>query len=45
MGAPNLVRGGSYSGNIAAAELACWISLSSDYYPDSLLHAAWLLVG
>lgn len=26
MGAPNLVRGGSYSGNIAAAELACWIS-------------------
>ncbi|MGA4320806.1 alpha-D-ribose 1-methylphosphonate 5-triphosphate diphosphatase [Ectopseudomonas hydrolytica] len=48
MGAPNLVRGGSHSGNIAAAELArhgVLDILSSDYYPASLLHAAWLLAG
>lgn len=48
MGAPNVVRGGSHSGNIAAAELAhhgVLDILSSDYYPASLLHAAWLLVG
>lgn len=46
MGAPNVVRGGSHSGNIAAAELArhgVLDILSSDYYPASLLHAAWLL--
>lgn len=48
MGAPNMVRGGSHSGNIAAAELArhgVLDILSSDYYPASLLHAAWLLAG
>ncbi|MDR8015875.1 alpha-D-ribose 1-methylphosphonate 5-triphosphate diphosphatase [Ectopseudomonas guguanensis] len=48
MGAPNVVRGGSHSGNIAAAELArhgVLDILSSDYYPASLLHAAWLLAG
>jgi len=42
------VRGGSHSGNIAAAELArhgVLDILSSDYYPSSLLHAAWLLAG
>ena len=42
MGAPNIVRGGSHSGNIAAAELArhgVLDILSSDYYPSSLLQA------
>ncbi len=46
MGAPNRVRGGSHSGNIAAAELAqagLLDVLSSDYVPASLLHAAFLL--
>ena len=43
MGAPNVVRGGSHSGNIAAAELAregLLDILSSDYVPSSLLMAA-----
>jgi len=48
MGAPNIVRGGSHSGNIAAAELArheVLDILSSDYYPASLLQAAFMLAG
>lgn len=48
MGAPNLVRGGSHSGNIAAHELAregVLDILSSDYYPASILHAAFILEG
>ncbi len=43
MGAPNLIRGGSHSGNIASAELAragMLDILSSDYVPSSLLIAA-----
>lgn len=46
MGAPNLVRGGSHSGNISALDLAradLLDVLSSDYVPHSLLHAAFLL--
>lgn len=46
MGAPNVVRGGSHSGNIAAAELAAagvLDILSSDYYPASMLDAAFRL--
>lgn len=46
MGAPNIVRGGSHSGNIAAQELArrdVLDILSSDYYPSSLLQAVNLL--
>lgn len=46
MGAPNLVRGGSHSGNVSAAELAaaeCLDVLSSDYVPISLMGAAFLL--
>ncbi len=46
MGAPNVVRGGSHSGNIAAAELAregCLDVLSSDYVPAALLLAAFML--
>ncbi len=42
-GAPNLVRGGSHSGNVAAAALAeagLLDILSSDYAPASLLAAA-----
>ncbi|HEX8988322.1 MAG TPA: alpha-D-ribose 1-methylphosphonate 5-triphosphate diphosphatase, partial [Rhodocyclaceae bacterium] len=46
MGAPNVVRGGSHSGNVAAVDLAklgLLDALSSDYVPASLLHAAWRL--
>ncbi|TEA77274.1 alpha-D-ribose 1-methylphosphonate 5-triphosphate diphosphatase [Allopusillimonas ginsengisoli] len=46
MGAPNIVRGGSHSGNVAAADLAgqgVLDILSSDYYPSSLLQAAGIL--
>jgi alpha-D-ribose 1-methylphosphonate 5-triphosphate diphosphatase len=46
MGAPNVVRGGSHSGNMSASELAAaglLDILSSDYAPVSLLHAAFLL--
>ncbi|MBO6717928.1 MAG: alpha-D-ribose 1-methylphosphonate 5-triphosphate diphosphatase [Rhizobiaceae bacterium] len=46
MGAPNLVRGGSHSGNIAARDLAeagILDVLSSDYIPFSLLHATFVL--
>jgi len=45
-GAPNLVRGGSHSGNVSAAELAdagLLDALSSDYVPVSLLHGALML--
>lgn len=43
MGAPNLIRGGSHSGNVAASELAMIDRLdilSSDYVPAGLLMAA-----
>jgi alpha-D-ribose 1-methylphosphonate 5-triphosphate diphosphatase len=43
MGAPNLIRGGSHSGNVAAAGLAAAGLLdivSSDYIPAALLAAA-----
>ncbi|MGB0498325.1 MAG: alpha-D-ribose 1-methylphosphonate 5-triphosphate diphosphatase [Rubricella sp.] len=43
MGAPNLLRGGSHSGNVSAGELAeagLLDILSSDYAPSSLLAAA-----
>ncbi len=46
MGAPNIVRGKSHSGNIAArdlAELGVLDVLSSDYVPFSLLYAPFLL--
>jgi alpha-D-ribose 1-methylphosphonate 5-triphosphate diphosphatase len=48
MGAPNIVRGGSHSGNVAAADLAAeglLDILSSDYYPASLLQAAFALAA
>ena len=43
MGAPNLIRGGSHSGNVAAGDLADLGHLdilSSDYVPSALLLAA-----
>jgi len=43
-GAPNVVRGGSHSGNIAAGDLAgegLLDALSSDYVPASMLQAAF----
>ena len=46
MGGPNLVKGGSHSGNVAAAKLAqldLLDILSSDYVPASLLQSAFLL--
>ncbi|SOC03402.1 alpha-D-ribose 1-methylphosphonate 5-triphosphate diphosphatase [Rhodobacter maris] len=46
MGAPNLIRGGSHSGNVAAADLAeagLLDILSSDYVPSALLSAALML--
>ena len=46
MGAPNVVRGGSHSGNVAARELAehgLLDILSSDYIPFSLIQPAFSL--
>jgi alpha-D-ribose 1-methylphosphonate 5-triphosphate diphosphatase len=43
-GAPNLVRGGSHTGNIAALDLlqaGLVDALASDYVPASLIHAAF----
>lgn len=45
-GAPNIVRGGSHSGNVAIRDLARqgWLDvLSSDYVPVSLLQATFAL--
>lgn len=48
MGAPNVLRGGSHSGNVAAAELVaqglCDV-LASDYLPSTLLAAVFTLVA
>lgn len=46
MGAPNVVRGGSHSGNVSARDLAehGYLDIvSSDYVPSSLIHASMLL--
>ena len=46
MGAPNLIRGGSHSGNVAAHDLAragYLDIISSDYVPSALLSAALML--
>ncbi len=46
MGAPNLIRGGSHSGNVAAqvlAEADLLDIVSSDYVPSSLLSGALML--
>jgi alpha-D-ribose 1-methylphosphonate 5-triphosphate diphosphatase len=47
-GAPNIVRGGSHSGNVSAAELVregAVDGLASDYVPASLIEAAFACVG
>lgn len=46
MGAPNIVRGGSHSGNVAAADLAelgTLDVLSSDYVPFSMIQAVFMM--
>ncbi len=46
MGGPNVIRGGSHSGNVAARDLArhdLLDALSSDYVPLSLIHAPFRL--
>ena len=46
MGSPNVVLGGSHSGNVGALELAeagLLDVLTSDYVPASLLHASFVL--
>lgn len=46
MGAPNVVRGQSHSGNVAAKTLAenkCLDVLSSDYIPSSMMQAVFML--
>lgn len=48
MGAPNVVRGCSHSGNVAARTLVenrCLDILSSDYIPASLLQAVFMLAA
>lgn len=43
-GAPNIVRGGSHSGNVAAADLVragAAHAFASDYVPASMIEAAW----
>ncbi|MFN3145572.1 MAG: alpha-D-ribose 1-methylphosphonate 5-triphosphate diphosphatase [Paracoccaceae bacterium] len=47
MGAPNVVRGGSQAGNVAAADLVAQglcDALVSDYHYPTLAEAAWTLV-
>lgn len=45
-GAPNIVRGGSHSGNVSMLELSdegALDAISSDYVPSALLQAVWHL--
>jgi alpha-D-ribose 1-methylphosphonate 5-triphosphate diphosphatase len=47
-GAPNIVRGGSHSGNVSAADLvdrALVDVLASDYVPPAMIEAAWQASG
>lgn len=47
-GAPNIVRGGSHSGNVAAAELVrakAADAFASDYVPAAMVEAAWRCVA
>jgi alpha-D-ribose 1-methylphosphonate 5-triphosphate diphosphatase len=47
-GAPNIVRGGSHSGNVAALDLVkagAVDVLASDYVPPAMIEAAWLTAG
>ena len=47
-GAPNIVRGGSHSGNVSAADLVregAVDAFASDYVPASLVEAAFMCEG
>jgi alpha-D-ribose 1-methylphosphonate 5-triphosphate diphosphatase len=47
-GAPNIVRGGSHSGNVAALDLVrekLVRALASDYVPSSMIEAAFICAG
>lgn len=47
-GAPNIVRGGSHSGNVAVSDLmrdGTVDVLASDYVPPAMVEAAWLAAG
>ncbi|MDR6883684.1 phosphonate metabolism protein PhnM [Bacillus sp. 3255] len=47
-GAPNVILGGSHSGNLSAAEAiedGCIDILCSDYYPAAMLHAVFQLAA
>ena len=46
VGAPNILRGGSHSGNMSAADAiqaGCADILCSDYYPPSILHGVFMM--
>lgn len=48
LGAPNVLLGGSHSGNLSAIEAVkenCASVLCSDYYPQALLRAVFILVA
>ena len=48
IGAPNLVRGGSHSGNIAAKDLVVEDLadiIASDYVPPAMIEAAWKVMA
>ncbi|MGX5805574.1 alpha-D-ribose 1-methylphosphonate 5-triphosphate diphosphatase [Bradyrhizobium sp. Arg314] len=48
MGSPNIILGGSHSGNVSAmalADLGLLDALTSDYVPSSLLHAAFAMAA
>ncbi|NKE47006.1 alpha-D-ribose 1-methylphosphonate 5-triphosphate diphosphatase [Roseomonas frigidaquae] len=47
-GAPNIIRGGSHSGNVAVSDLMhdqAVDVLASDYVPPAMVEAAWLAAG
>lgn len=47
-GAPNIVRGGSHSGNLAVSDLVreeTLEALASDYVPSAMIEAAWRIAG
>lgn len=46
VGAPNILRGGSHSGNMSAADAiraGCADILCSDYYPPAILHGVFMM--
>lgn len=46
IGAPNILRGGSHSGNMSAADAIladCGDILCSDYYPAAILHSIFIM--